>query len=76
MAILALRFAGAYCGQADNLEYERFQLIDSLAPYTDSGKVKCFLSTAQQREMAEQWDAWRAQKEFAINQFNQYVLPR
>ena len=27
---------------ADYLEYERFQLMDTLAPYIDSGKVKVF----------------------------------
>lgn len=27
---------------ADYLEYERFQLIDALAPFIDSGKVKVF----------------------------------
>ena len=27
---------------ADYLEYERFQLIDSLQPFIDSGKVKVF----------------------------------
>ena len=27
---------------ADYLEYERFQLIDSLRPYIDGGKVKVF----------------------------------
>ena len=27
---------------ADYLEYERFQLIDSLAPFIDGGKIKVF----------------------------------
>ena len=27
---------------ADYLEYERFQLIDTLAPYIDAGKIKVF----------------------------------
>ncbi|MEO8415242.1 MAG: esterase, partial [Ginsengibacter sp.] len=36
-ALLLVPTAGA-----DYLEYERFQMIDSLAPHIDAGKIKVF----------------------------------
>ena len=35
---------------ADYLEYERFQLIDSIAPFIDSGKVKVFSINSMNNE--------------------------
>ena len=44
-ALLLIPTAGA-----DYLEYERFQLIDSLAPHINSGKVKVFSINSMNNE--------------------------
>ncbi|TXI32932.1 MAG: esterase [Niabella sp.] len=50
---------------ADYLEYERFQMIDSLAPFIDSGKIKVFSVDSVNNEswlnknMSPQDMAWR-----------------
>ena len=49
---------------ADYLEYERFQLMDTLAPYINSGKVKVFSINSINNE----------HKGIRHNQFNNYVF--
>lgn len=59
---------------ADFLEYERFQMLDALAPLIESGKVKVFsinsinLQSWMNREMEG------AHKAIRQNQWNQYVF--
>ena len=59
---------------ADYLEYERFQLIDALAPAIESGKVKVFSinSINLQSWMNKQMEG--AHKAIRQNQWNQYVF--
>jgi esterase/lipase superfamily enzyme len=58
---------------ADYLEYERFQLIDTLAPFIEAGKVKVFsinsinMESWMNKQMAGEHKAIRQ------NQFNEYV---
>lgn len=59
---------------ADYLEYERFQLIDAIAPVIESGKVKVFSinSINLQSWMNKQMEG--AHKAIRQNQWNQYVF--
>ena len=59
---------------ADYLEYERFQLIDSLAPVIESGKVKVFSinSINLQSWMNKQMEG--AHKAIRQNDWNKYVF--
>ncbi len=59
---------------ADYLEYERFQLIDSLAPYIDSGKVKVFSINSINNESWMNNEMHGEHKAHRHNQFNQYVF--
>ena len=59
---------------ADYLEYERFQLIDSLAPFIDSGKVKVFSINSLNNESWMNNDMLPEHKAIRHNQFNQYVF--
>ncbi len=58
---------------ADYLEYERFQLLDHIAPFIDAGKVKVFSINSINTEswMNEQMDPYH--KAVRQNQFNNYV---
>jgi esterase/lipase superfamily enzyme len=58
---------------ADYLEYERFQLLDSLSQYIDSGKVKIFSINSINNEswMNDQVSPW--QKSVRHQQWNSYV---
>jgi esterase/lipase superfamily enzyme len=58
---------------ADYLEYERFQLIDHLAPFIDEGKVKVFSVNSINTEswLNKQMDG--AHKAIRHNQFNEYI---
>lgn len=58
---------------ADYLEYERFQLIDALAPFINSGKVKVFSINSINNEswLNNQMDP--RQKIIRHQQFNEYV---
>lgn len=58
---------------ADYLEYERFQLLDTLQQFTDSGKVKIFSinSINNQSWMNRQMDPLH--KVYMHRQFNEYV---
>jgi esterase/lipase superfamily enzyme len=59
---------------ADFLEYERFQLIDSIAPFIDRGQLKVFSINSLNREswMNDQMDP--RHKAIRHQQFNRYVF--
>src|SRR5690348_2036922 len=59
---------------ADYLEYERFQLMDTLAPFIDGGKVKIFSINSINNEswMNNQMDPWH--KSVRQQQWNDYVF--
>jgi esterase/lipase superfamily enzyme len=59
---------------ADYLEYERFQMMDHLAPYVESGKVKIFSinSINNQSWLNKQMEG--AHKAIRQNQWNEYVF--
>lgn len=59
---------------ADYLEYERFQLIDSIAPFIESGKVKVFSINSLNNESWMNNDMLPEHKAIRHNQFNQYVF--
>jgi esterase/lipase superfamily enzyme len=59
---------------ADYLEYERFQLIDSLAPVIDSGKVKVFSVNSINTESWLNNDMLGEHKAIRQNQFNEYIF--
>ena len=59
---------------ADYLEYERFQLIDSLAPFINSGKVKVFSINSINNESWMNKQMEGAHKAIRQNQFNEYVF--
>ena len=58
---------------ADYLEYERFQLIDHLAPYINSGKVKVFSVNSINTESWMNNDMQGEHKAIRHNQFNEYI---
>ena len=59
---------------ADYLEYERFQLIDSLAPHINAGKVKVFSINSMNKESWMNNQMEGAHKAIRQNQFNNYVF--
>ena len=59
---------------ADYLEYERFQLIDSLAPVIDSGKVKVFSVNSINNESWLNDNMAGEHKAIRHNQFNNYIF--
>lgn len=59
---------------ADYLEYERFQLIDSLAPHIDSGKIKVFSINSINNESWLNNEMLGEHKGIRHNQFNKYVF--
>ncbi|RYZ47191.1 MAG: esterase, partial [Sphingobacteriales bacterium] len=58
---------------ADYLEYERFQLMDHLAPFIEAGKAKVYSIDSINREswMNDQMDPWY--KSVRHQQWNDYV---
>jgi esterase/lipase superfamily enzyme len=58
---------------ADYLEYERFQLIDAIAPMIDSGKCKVFSINSINSESWMNKNMHPPHKGIRHNQFNQYV---
>ncbi len=58
---------------ADYLEYERFQLMDTLAPYIDGGKVKIFSVNSINNESWLNNEMAGAHKAIRHNQFNEYI---
>ncbi len=67
-ALLLLPTAGA-----DFLEYERFQMIDVLAPYINSGKIKVFSINSINSESWLNNHMHPRAKSIRHRQFNQYV---
>jgi esterase/lipase superfamily enzyme len=59
---------------ADYLEYERFQLIDSLGPLIDSGKLRVFSIDSINRESWMNNEMVPEHKAIKHNQFNEYVF--
>jgi len=59
---------------ADYLEYERFKLIDALAPLIDSGKLKVFSINSINTESWMNNDMLPEHKAIRQNQFNEYVF--
>ncbi len=58
---------------ADYLEYERFQLMDKLAPFIDSGKVKVFSINSINSESWLNNHVDPRHKTYMHKQFNEYV---
>jgi len=58
---------------ADYLEYERFQMMDILAPWINSGKVKIFSINSINNESWLNNNMEGAHKAIRQNQFNDYV---
>lgn len=59
---------------ADYLEYERFQLLDALAPIIDSGKVKVFSVNSINNESWLNENMQGEHKAIRHNQFNNYIF--
>jgi esterase/lipase superfamily enzyme len=59
---------------ADYLEYERFQLIDSLAEYINAGKVRVFSINSINNESWLNNEMLGEHKAIRHNQFNNYVF--
>ena len=58
---------------ADYLEYERFQLIDTLKPWIDAGKVKVFSVNSMNTESWMNNEMQGEHKAIRHNQFNEYI---
>ncbi|CAN5308381.1 alpha/beta hydrolase-fold protein [soil metagenome] len=59
---------------ADYLEYERFQLIDQLAPFINAGKVKVFSVNSINNESWLNNKMAGEHKAIRQNQFNEYIF--
>jgi esterase/lipase superfamily enzyme len=59
---------------ADYLEYERFQLIETLRPFIDAGKLKIFSIDSINNESWLNNDMLPGHKAIRQNQFNYYVF--
>lgn len=59
---------------ADYLEYERFQLIDAIAPYINEGKVKVFSVNSINNESWLNNEMLGEHKAIRHNQFNEYIF--
>lgn len=68
-SILLIPTAGA-----DFLEYERFQMMDSLAPFLESGKCKIYSINSINKESWLNNDMEPSHKAIRHNQFNDYVI--
>ncbi len=58
---------------ADYLEYERFQLMDHLAPFIDAGKIKVFSVNSINTESWLNKQMEGPHKAIRQNQFNEYI---
>lgn len=58
---------------ADYLEYERFQLMEILAPYINSGKLRVFSVNSINNESWLNKEIEGAHKAIRHNQFNEYI---
>jgi len=68
-AVLLIPTAGA-----DYLEYERFQMMDALAPLIDAGKIKVFSIDSINKESWMNNEMLPEHKAIRHNQFNNYVF--
>jgi esterase/lipase superfamily enzyme len=59
---------------ADYLEYERFHMIDALAPLIDAGKIKVFSVNSINKESWLNNEMLPEHKAIRHNQFNQYIF--
>ena len=59
---------------ADYLEYERFQLMDTLAPFINAGKVRIFSINSINNESWLNTEMAGEHKAIRQNQFNEYVF--
>ena len=59
---------------ADYLEYERFQMMETLAPYINGGKIKVFSINSINNESWLNKEMEGAHKAIRQNQFNEYVF--
>lgn len=59
---------------ADYLEYERFQLIDSIRPFIDAGKVKVYSVNSINNESWLNNQAHPKHKTWMHNRFNEYIF--
>jgi esterase/lipase superfamily enzyme len=59
---------------ADYLEYERFQMMDALAPFVDGGKMKVFSIDSINKESWLNNEMHPEHKAIRHNQFNEYVF--
>ena len=59
---------------ADHLEYERFQLIDSIKPHVDSGKFKAYAINSINNESWLNNSIYPPHKSLRHGQYNQYVI--
>ena len=59
---------------ADYLEYERFQLIDALAPLINAGKLRVFSIDSMNKESWMNNEMVPEHKAIRHNQFNEYVF--
>lgn len=59
---------------ADYLEYERFRLIDALAPHINSGKLKVYSINSMNNESWMNNEMLPEHKAIRHNQFNNYVF--
>ncbi len=59
---------------ADYLEYERFQLMGSIAPFINAGRVKVFSINSINNDSWLNNEMLPEHKGIHHNQFNQYVL--
>ena len=59
---------------ADYLEYERFQMIDTLAPFINSGKMRVFSINSMNKESWMNNEMVPEHKAIRQNQFNEYVF--
>ena len=68
-ALLLIPTAGA-----DYLEYERFQMLETLAPFIDSGKMKVFSIDSMNKESWLNDQIAPEHKAIRHNQFNEYIF--
>lgn len=59
---------------ADFLEYERFQMLDALAPLIDAGKLRVFSIDSMNKESWMNNEMLPEHKAIRHNQFNEYVF--
>lgn len=68
-ALLLIPTAGA-----DFLEYERFGLINALAPFIEAGKIKVFSINSMNKESWMNYEMQGEHKAIRHNEFNHYVF--